>query len=317
MIVSLVTHTDFSPVPRVEIRLEESLEFEGGDAGGTGLDELDGGDAGGGGGGVDGGTAATLMVEVPDGTDTVTVWRRSEGREMKGRGIVGRVFTGSLGALDMEAGHDVTSSYELECFGAGVSLGRLSLGTVTLPWEADPNGVLIQQPLNPSMSVVAMNLEGSWPALTREAPGEAVYTEGNPFPTLVGFGPRRALTGVSLDFGVATREDAARVWETLGTPDNPQLPVWLIRAHQGFLPRVFNCHVKTLTELDINLRHRGEWTRFQAVVDEIAPPAPALVIAPLSYDDLDVTFPDYVVMDAAFPSYSARDTAWDLAGAAG
>lgn len=95
------------------------------------------------------------------------------------------------------------------------------------------------------------------------------------------------------------------------------MPVWLIRAHHGFLPRVFFCYVRTLVEVDINLRHRGEWTRFQAVVDEIAPPAPALVISPLSYTDLDVTFESYDDMDAAFPSYNARDTAWDLAGAAG
>lgn len=317
MIVSLIPHTDFSPVPRVEIRLDDAVDYDGGDAGAPGSEELDGGDPSSSGGTLDGGSPSTVIIDVPEGTETVTVWRYSQGRSIKARGIVDRVFTGEAGYLDLEAGHDVTSAYELECFTDGQSVGRIAIGSLTLPWEADPDGVLIQQPLNPNLAVVAKNLSGSWPTITREAPGELVYTEGAEFPILISSGPRRGVTGVDIDFGVATREDAERVWATLGTPEQRQLPVWLIRSHHGFLPRVFFCHVRALTEVDINLRHRGEWTRFQATVDEIAPPAPGLVISPLSYPDLDVTFASYDDMDAAYPSYNARDTAWDLAGAAG
>lgn len=317
MIVSLVPRTDFAPVPRVEIRMEESLDFDGGDAEDTGAGELDGGGAGGAGSLVDGGAAATTIVDVPAGTDRVTLWRRSENRSMKGRGGVERAFTGTLGLLDVEAGAEVTSTYELECWDGDVSLGRVPLGSVLLPWAGDPNGVVIQQPLDPKLHVVATNLAGSWPSLTRDAAGETVLPEGESYPTVVGFGPRQGAKEVAIDFGVATRADAQRLLATLGTEENPQLPVWLIRSHQGILPRVFFCHVRSLVEMGVKQRTGGEWTRFQAVVEECKPPAPALVMPTLTYSDLKTVFPTYSEMQAALPSYSAMATAWEYAGAAG
>ena len=317
MIVSLVARTDFAPVPRVEVRIEESIDFDGGDSDTAGPGELDGGDAGGSGGVVDGGTAATVVVDVPAGTDRVTLWRRSQNRSLKGRGGVDRPFLGSLGVQDLEAGQEVTSSYELECWDGETPLGRIALGSVVLPWVGDPNGVIIQQPLDPKLNVVATNLSGSWPTLTRDAEGETVLTEGASYPIVVGFGPRQGVKEVALDFGVATRADAEKLLATLGTEERPQLPVWLIRSHQGILPRVFFCHVKSLVEIGVKQRTKGEWTRFQAVVEEVQPPAPALVMPTLTYSDLKAVFPTYSAMKAALPTYHEMATAWQYAGAAG
>jgi hypothetical protein len=316
VIVSLTPLTDFAPVPRVEIRIEPMLDIDGGDAFTTG-DQLSGGDAVSTGQVVSGGTAETSSVEVPEGTDRITVWRRSEGRAFKVRGAVSRVFAGAAGFLDMEAGFDTTSLYEVECFSGPVSLGRVAIGSTVLPWVGDVNGVLLQQPLDPSLHVLASNMSGSWPQLTRSAAGELVYTQGISAPALVAVGPRRAASGVPIDFGVATDAAAAAVWGTLGTDERPQVPVWLIRTHQGILPRVFFAGVLELTQVDVNHRSSGEWSRFQATVDEVAPPAPGLVVSPLSYDDLDASFSSYDEMDAAFASYDDRDSAWEYAGAAG
>lgn len=291
MNVTLTAHSEFIPVPAVEIRIGEDLDEESADS--------------------------FVDVTVPDGTDSITVWWSSQDRSDKVAGAVRRGFSGEFGHLDVEAGFDVPTSYELECFVDGVAVGRISIGTVTLPWAGDPLDCLIQQPLDPNLFAIVSNLAGSWPTLTWDAPGELVGTQGAVFPSLVGFGPRGGATGVAVDFGAPTRQVSERVRATLGTQAVPQLPVWLIRSHHGFLPRRFYAHVQSIQEVDVNLRMAGTWSRFLSTVTEIARPAPGLLIAPLSYDDLDVSYDDYDDRDAAYVSYDAMDTDWSLAGAAG
>ncbi|AXA95466.1 hypothetical protein [Microbacterium sp. PM5] len=317
MIVTLTPRTDFFPVPRVEITLEPLVIYDGGSAGSTGPGSLSGGSAGSTGPLVSGGDASTTPIDLPDGTDAVTLWWRSQGRTDRVRGAISRFFTGAGGFLDLETGFDVPTTYELECFADGVSVGRVSLGTVTLPWVGDPNGVVLQQPLDPSLNATVFNMAGSWPSMTFTADGDAVRTEGQIQPTLIGAGPRQSASDVALDFGVSSDADAARVLATLGTQTQPQVPVWLIRAHQGFLPRRAFMLVSSLTQVDVNHRAGGEWSRFQATGLEVAPPAPALVKPSLRYSDLAAVFGTYTAIGAALPRYSEWSTAWEYAGAAG
>ena len=317
MIVSLTPLPDMAPVPRVEIRVDPMLVFDGGGPGTSGAPLLDGGAPGATGAPFEGGDPGTIMVDVPEGTDRVTVWRRSEGRAVKVRGAVERSFLGSVGLLDFEAGFDTDSTYELECFSGGDPVGRVTLGTTVLPWSGDPNGVLVQQPLDPSLNAVVVNLEGSWPQVVRDAPSELVHTQGRSLPTLVSSGPRRGVEGLEVDFGVTDRVSAERLWGTLGSEERPQLPVWLVRSPRGILPRVFFGRVGALAEVDVDTRTGGGWTRFQASLDEVAPPAPALVVSPLTYFDLDAVFASYDARDEAFASYNEMDAAWEYAGAAG
>lgn len=317
MIVTLTPRVDFAPVPRIEISIEEEVVVDGGgvvppgaivDAGGPAPTDDE----------ITGGVPQLSELNVPAGTDSITVWWRSQGRSGRVSGLIRRSFSGPAGYLDMEAGFDVATSYEVECFDGGVSLGRFAIGSTVLPWEGDINGVLVQQPLDPSLNFTAINLSGSWPSITRGAEGEAVRAENEVLPRLIGSGPRQGVSAAAIDFGVSTATASAQVWGTLGIEERPQLQVWLIRTHQGILPRRFFARVGDLTEVDINYRsgHR-EWSRFQATVEEIARPVPSLIISPLSYTDLDVSFASYTDMDAPFPSYSARDSAWEYAGASG
>lgn len=317
MIASLVARTDFAPVPRVEIRVEDSVSFDAGGPDTTGPDSFDGGGEG---AGFDAGSPSTVTVELPDGTDRVTVWRRADGRRMKVRGMVNRVYAGALGVQDVEAPFEVPSSYEVECFDGTIPLGVIPLGSVTLPRL--PGGkwlTLIQQPLNPHLWAVVEDVDVNVPAISRPAAGELVRPANDVYPSLVGQGPRQGIVGAELVLAADTRDVAARVWATLDNRDDAddQLQVWLVRGNHPLLPRVFFCDTRDLREVGFDIHVGGQKTRFAASVTEIAPPAVGLVIASLSYDDLDLSFADYDLMDAAFPSYNDRDAAWDLAGASG
>lgn len=316
MIVSLTPLPDMAPVPRVEVRLEAAVVYDGGSPGETGP-SLSGGTPGGTGQVLDGGTPATVSVDVPAGTDRVTLWRTCQGRSIKVRGGVDRFYGGSFALLDLEAGFDRASTYELECWDGSTPVGRVALGSVTLPGPDDPWVTVVQQPLEPRLNVVFEETGVNAPGVGRVGPGSLVTVEGKSYPTVLSQGPRGGLSGVELSFAATTREVAAAAWATVGSEDDPQLPVWLVRSRHPLLPAVFFCDNRGLQEIGVNLHVGGTESRFELTVEEVAPPAPALVVSPLSYTDLDVSFPGYDVMDAAFTSYDARDSAWEYAGASG
>lgn len=317
MIVTLQPFADMNPVPRVQISLEEGLLFDGGDAAEAGVSDLDGGDAVGSGSLVDGGVASTVSVDVPEGTDRVTLWRTCGGRRLKVRGGIGRVFSGALGLLDLEAGRGVSSSYELECWAGDARVGVVSLGSALLPGSESGYHTVVQQPLNPRLSVVLEELDVMVPEVSRVAPGDSVRVEGSSFPSLVGFGPRSGVQGVELAFACLDRVTAGRVWATLGDEVSPQLPVWLVRSTHPLLPPVFFCDARSLREVSLDLDIGGVQSRFFMSTSEVAPPVPGLVVASLSYPDLAAVFPTYSEMALELPTYSRMASAWDYAGAAG
>lgn len=316
MIVSLTPMADMAPVPRVEVRLEPLQVVDGGSASVTGS-ALEGGSASVTGPALDGGNMSTVLIDVPAGTDRVTVWRRCERRAMKVGGGVDRAFGGSLALLDLEAGFDTLSTYELECFDGATRLGRVNLGSTVLPGPADLSMAVVQQPLDPSLCAVVPFTWDSTSQSARVTPGALVTTEGASYATSIAAGPRGGVSGVRLVFAAETREVAAAVWSTVGTEDSPQLPVWLVRSRHPLLPRVFFCDTRELVEESVNLHLGGVQSRFVVPTTEVSRPAPALVISPLSYSDLDAAFASYSARDAAFSTYSAADSAWEFAGASG
>lgn len=317
MIATLIPEPGFAPVPHIRISITESDLRDGGTPGGASGNVLDGGSPSSTGSPFDAGSPFIMPVEVPAGTDTVTLWWVSERRTDVVPGAVRRPLSTSFGHLDVEAGFDVPTGYVMECFNGSLPLGRVTLGETILPWEGPEDGCILQQPMNPYLWATVTNMEGSWPSMTFEAPGELVRVQGQMFPTLVAAGPRQSAQDVGLRFGVNSRASAARLRATLGDQNDPQLPVWLVRSHQGILPRRFYGHIKSFTETDEGETGDEWWSEFAATVTEIARPAPGLQLAPLSYDDLDVTFASYAERDAAYSSYDEMDTDFSLAGAAG
>ena len=220
--------------------------------------------------------------------------------------------TGSLSLIDYEPPLRGSFSYEAECWAGSTPLGRVAIGSSTIGWTG---GTVIQQPLDPSLAVKVQLNWGTAPELTRATPGGLVFSSGEATPDYVGFGPRRSLQGVPVAFEVADA-DLETLHATLGTYETPQLPIWLIRSTAGRWPSVFFCHVPFLSEVDRS-GYGGDVLGFTTTVDEVNPPAPALVIATLSYADLDAGYASYTARDAAYASYDAQDRDYSLAGLAG
>lgn len=319
MVASLTPRVDFVPVPRIEVSITDLVEIDGGSAGSTGCGVVDGGGVTGPGSVIDGGSAFRADVVLPAGTDRVTLWRTCENRSMKVRGVVDRTFTGTLGVQDLEAPFEASSSYELQCFDGSTELGTVSLGSAVLPrLEGERWLTLIQQPLNPNLWAVVEEVDINVPSIERDAVGELVLPDGGGYPRLVGFGPRQGVQGAELVLAAETREVAARVWATLGTPDAQQLQAWLIRSNHPLLPRVFFCRVGSLREQTFDIHIGGEKTRFLSTVTEIESPVPGISIPVLRYTDLVAALGGtYSSIADALPSYAQWATAWEYAGAAG
>ncbi|WP_323985883.1 hypothetical protein [Microbacterium plantarum] len=235
-----------------------------------------------------------------------------------------RPYAGAASAMDFAAPPDATSSYECEFTSQGYPVGNVPLGTVFLPWSGPDKHVLIQNPLNPSLSALAKNMAGSWPEISRTAPGADVFVEADDLPVFVGGGPLTGIEALAVDFQVPDRQTAARVWATLGTKEQPQVPVWLVRSpNPGLMPRVFYGRVSSLQELDRTVgRSRGAGgggsSRFRATLIETRQPTPGIIAPSLRYSDLAAALGGtYSGIADVLPRYSEWASAWEYSGAAG
>lgn len=323
MISLLIPRPELAPVPRMELRLASLDIVDGGGASGGTSSTLDGGGPATTGEESDGGSPALNIVTIPDGTDRVTVLRTVDGITHKVQGAVDRAYSGSLSVLDYAAPPNASSTYEIDCYGGDVSLGRVNAGSTFLPWVGRAGDVIVQNPFNPNLNAVVRNMAGSWQQISRDAPGDAVWSEGESLPTLVGFGPQRGVDALAVDFEAADRATAAKVWATLGTKESPQLRVWLIRSpNPGLMPKVFYGHVGPLAEMDRTVGRSkgargGGVSRFRASLQETKQPAPALMVPSLRYSDLAAAFGTYSGIADALPRYQDWASAWEYAGAAG
>lgn len=254
------------------------------------------------------------VVEFPAGSVTVSLTRTAEGRTFDVRGAQRLPAASPVIAIDPEAAFGIPSSYTVVGYdNAGSIVGSWPVGTVTLDFD----GVVIQQPLDPRLSVQAQRISGTATTVTRSTPGRTAYTQGSVLPGLVALGPRRGVEGMALKVLVASYEDADRLQATLGTYENHQLPVWLVRTPPGQrFPRVFFCNVPQLTEEPVVSGAANEWVTFSTVVDEIRPPAAGITAVALTHSDMKVFFSTHTEVKALYATHSdiKRDTS--LIGAA-
>lgn len=265
------------------------------------------------------GPVPRVLVDVPtlafpSGSVTVSLTRTAEGRTFDVRGGQKLPASSPVIVVDAEAPFGVESSYTVMGYDVdGAVVGSWPVGTVTLEYE----GTVIQQPLDPRLSVEVVRLAGMGVETRRPTPGELVYPQGRVLPGLVGLGPRRGVTGMGVEVLVDSHEDADALQATLGTYDTPQLPVWLVRTppDQRF-PRVFFCHVPELVEVPIFGASDPGLVRFQATVTEVTPPAAGITAAALTHSDMKVFFSTHTEVKAQYGTHSdiKRDTS--LIGAA-
>ena len=254
------------------------------------------------------------VVEFPAGSATVSLTRTSEGRTFAVRGGQRLPATSPAIVLDPEPAFQVVSSYTVVGHDAnGAVVGSWPIGSVSIDFA----GTVIQQPLDPRLSVQVARLKGTAETLTRGTPGTVSYAQGRVLPGLVGLGPRRGLQGVDLELFVDSFEAADALQSTLGTYDAPQLPVWLIRTPvDQRLPRVFFCHVPELEEHSVVGSSPNEYVRFSAKVTEVDPPAAGITATVLTHSDMKVFFATHTAVKAQYATHSdiKRDTS--LIGAA-
>jgi hypothetical protein len=260
------------------------------------------------------------VAAFPSGSVTVSLTRTAEGRTFDVRG--GQRLPASSPAIvtDPEAPFGVVSSYTILGHDAdGNIVGSWPVGDVTLEFD----GTVIQQPLDPRLSVQVERMWETGTVLNRPTPFESAYPQGHVLPGLVGLGPRRGLQGVEWNVVTANHADADMLQATLGTYDTPQLPIWLIRTPVDHVnptrvqrvPRVFFCSV-SLTELDTYRLTDTSLVHFAAVTTEVRPPAAGITAAVLTHSDMKVFFSTHTEVKNQYATHSdvKRDTS--LIGAA-
>lgn len=259
------------------------------------------------------GPVPRVLVDVPtlafpSGSVTVSLTRTAEGRTFDVRGGQKLPASSPVIVVDAEAPFGVESSYTVMGYDAdGAVVGSWPVGTVTLEYE----GTVIQQPLDPRLSVQVQLLGGTASELVRPTPGEPAYPQGRTLPGVVGLGPRRGLQGLSIQIETETPADAVMLDATLGTYETPQLPIWLIRTvPDGHLPRVLFCHVPELVKHDTYLATDYGQAHFSATVTEVTPPAAGITAAALAHSDMKVFFSTHTEVKAQYGTHSdiKRDT---------
>ncbi|CAN7520427.1 hypothetical protein LJR042_003559 [Microbacterium maritypicum] len=254
------------------------------------------------------------VSEFPAGSVTVSLTRTCEGRTMKVRGGQRLPATSPAIVLDPEPAFGLESAYTVLGHDAdGKVIGSWPLGSTMVHHDK----VVIQQPLDPRLSVEVERLAGTASELSRETPGRLVYPEGEALPGLVGLGPRRGFQDVPLEILVRSFEAADALSATLGGYDKRQLAVWLIRTPPGRrTPAVFFCNVPRLIERDTFIQDGYPMVWFSTVVSETRPPASGISAAVLTHSDMKVFFATHTQVKAAYATHSdvKRDTS--LVGAA-
>jgi hypothetical protein len=246
------------------------------------------------------------------GTQTINVYRTTEGRRFKVRGGVNLFAVGGASVMDFECPFQVPASYQAEQFNAaGVSLGFTDASTITL----NVTQTWIHQPLSPMLAVTAKIMMDSANDFSRPTPGRTDWPEGATAGTLIG-GQRRGLTQMPLHLKFASTTDLDEFSSMLGGYTS-NFPAVLCVRTPGPAPRIPRLLFASFLDAREIIGGINRLLTVQATIDEVAPPAPGLIIPTLRREDLDVAYATRGAGDAAYSTRLARDTDYTKAGLAG
>lgn len=254
---------------------------------------------------------AVVFTDLAATAQTITVYRSAEGRTMPVRGGVDLYAVGGAPVLDQEVPFGIPVAYFAEQFDStGASLGNTPSVSVTI----DTADAWVSQPLNPALALQVRVRVPSTATLGWESPGDTLWTQGGSVGRVIN-GQRSGLKSVSLLLRLLQPSDAATFDSMFGTYDTTYPAVLCIRTPPNVpLPPVlfFGCRTpKRLTS------GANKLVQYQLDGDEVAPPAPGLVIPALSRDDIDTAYPTRAARAAAYTSRLERDTDYTLTGLAG
>jgi hypothetical protein len=245
------------------------------------------------------------------GTQTVTIQRTAAGRTLPVRGGVKLFAVGGASVLDAEVPFGVPVSYQAEQFNqSGQSLGMTSASLIVV----DSTDAWVTQPMNPGLAVQVKVRLQSTATLGWDAPGDTVWTQGAAVGRTIN-GQRSGLKGITLLLRLLTPSAADEFIAMWGDYDTAYPAVVCIRTPPNVpLPAVLflGCLAPKRITSGANAM-----VQFQLEGDEVAPPAPGLVVPALTRDDIDAAYPTRDARAAAYTSRLARDTDYTLAGTAG
>jgi hypothetical protein len=252
-----------------------------------------------------------VLVESPAG-ERFTVTRQAGGRTLKVRGLVNVLAAGGGSVRDYEAGFGVQSTYSVEYFTGGLSVG-FSAPTSTKLQGLEPGWAWFHDPLYPESAVKVRLLKGAAAELLRATPGEFADVPGRS----VGFvipGTRGGLTNVVLDCFTETAAEGERLDALFGGYDSDSLSIICVRAtpETGLPPTLF-AFVGSPTKRPLGVDGRSATWAISGT--ETSPPAPSFVMPLLTYDDFTAFYADYASFTAAYPNYLTASRDYSIKGA--
>lgn len=252
-----------------------------------------------------------VLVTSPLG-ERFTVTRTCAGRTFKVRGLVNVSSSGGGTVRDHEAGFDVVSTYRVEYFTAGVSIGFSETATANLR-RIELGSAWFSDPLSPESAVKVRLLNGAASELSRSTPGLMVEVPRRS----VGFslpGTRGGLRDVVLDCYTETRGDGERFDALFGGYDSDALSIVCVRASpETWLPPTLFAFVGSPTKRPVG--YRGDSLKWSLSGDETAPPAPAFVTPLLTYDDFTEWYAAYAEFTSSYPDYLTAQSDYSVRGA--
>jgi hypothetical protein len=257
-----------------------------------------------------------VVEDFDAGVERVTVWRTAAGREFKVRGLVNLPASGTLNIRDFEAGRGVESSYRVQQFDEDGDFHSWSPAeTVTLSVN-DPTVTYIHNPFDPQSTVAVRMLPEAARFLTRPVDVELYKVQRRTAAVAV-FGTRGGLTRIPLDCTIETAADADKFDALFGGYDDETIPVLCIRAAPAMrLPATLFAVVRDPQQMPMDFSTGGTITDWRLTGDEVAPPAEAIVVTLLGYDDFTAFYTDYAEFTAAYVDYREAQLDYSIAGTA-
>ncbi|MBO1739663.1 hypothetical protein [Leifsonia sp. TF02-11] len=246
------------------------------------------------------------------GTQTINVYRTAEGRQFRVRGGVNLFAVGGAQVMDFECPFGVPAAYQAEQFDSnGASLGFTDTATVTLSVTRS----WIHQPLSPALAVTGKVTMDSANDFVRPAPGSTEWPEGATVGRLIS-GRRRGLSGTQLNIKLASTSDSDTFAKMFGdyTTDFPSVLCIRTPGPAPRIPRLLFAACTSPHEVVAGINRLIVW---QMTVDEVAPPAPGLILPLLRRKDIDAAFATRAARAAAYATRGARDADYTKAGLAG
>lgn len=252
----------------------------------------------------------------PDTASLRAITRTGDGREWKVRGSVGIGVSDQVARIDYEVPFGIDVTYRAEMLNiSGESLGFTDQSA---PANVAVTDTWVHNPLNPQIALRVKMLQATSHQWSRPVGGETVFPIGRRVGVVIG-GTRQGLRGQHFELWVESQADADVFAAMVGTYSRTAVPVLCFRIGSGVrmrIPKPLFGSVFDPREVDISLSSGGSDVGFSFDTDEVAPPAPALVIPLLTRADINAYYSTRAQVEADNASRFEVNRRYDLAGTA-